>query len=275
MPFNSPLIIDDAFVTQYQDNIDMTDIIKTFRYLKGGKLPQKDLISDFGALVRANSTAKKVLFRKPVDSDSPKQEYWIHKFIDESERHIFNYQGIKFKSFDFNDMRKIVSFSKDKQFYKSISDFLHNKGINLIISESLPGTKIDGAARLTSHNTLAIGLTLRYDRLDNFFFTLLHELAHAVLHTKKLVDGIISEENSDEIIETEANRLAKDSIINPVEYRVCIPKRTLNMHDLISNAETLSIHPALLAGIIRKDLSRYDVFSSVINNSPIKGKIND
>ena len=35
---------------------------------------------------------------------------------------------------------------------------------------------------MTDTGCPVIGLTLRYDRLDNFWFVLLHELGHVFLH---------------------------------------------------------------------------------------------
>ena len=46
----------------------------------------------------------------------------------------------------------------------------------------LPRTHLDGAALKSHEGRPVIGLTLRYDRIDNFWFTLLHELAHVGLH---------------------------------------------------------------------------------------------
>src|SRR6202043_875128 len=61
-------------------------------------------------------------------------------------------------------------------------DFLFQHGIPLIIEPHLPHTYIDGAAILVIKDRPIIGMTLRHDRLDNFWFTLLHELAHVALH---------------------------------------------------------------------------------------------
>src|SRR6202030_2569041 len=61
-------------------------------------------------------------------------------------------------------------------------EFLEKHGIHLIILEHLPKTHLDGAALQLADGTPVIGLTLRYDRIDNFWFCLLHELAHIGRH---------------------------------------------------------------------------------------------
>jgi HTH-type transcriptional regulator/antitoxin HigA len=61
-------------------------------------------------------------------------------------------------------------------------EFLEKHGIAIIIEPSLKGTRIDGAALKDIDGQPIIGLSLRYDRLDNFWFTLLHEVAHIWKH---------------------------------------------------------------------------------------------
>ena len=80
---------------------------------------------------------------------------------------------------------------------------------------SLPGTFLDGAAMVTSANAPVVGLTLRYDRADNFWFTLLHELSHICLHYEVLIGGDTAfvddmEIVSDNVREQEADTLAQD-----------------------------------------------------------------
>jgi HTH-type transcriptional regulator/antitoxin HigA len=60
-------------------------------------------------------------------------------------------------------------------------DFLLNHGIVLVIEPQITGLKLDGAAFLVG-NTPVVGMTLRRDAIDNFWFTILHELAHVLLH---------------------------------------------------------------------------------------------
>lgn len=58
---------------------------------------------------------------------------------------------------------------------------LHNLGVHFVIVPHLPKTYLDGAA-LHVEGRPTVALTLRYDRIDSFWFTLLHELAHIVLN---------------------------------------------------------------------------------------------
>ena len=59
---------------------------------------------------------------------------------------------------------------------------LEKHGIVVIIEPHLKGTQLDGAALRDAGGEPIIGITLRHDRLDNFWYTLLHEVAHLWRH---------------------------------------------------------------------------------------------
>ncbi len=76
----------------------------------------------------------------------------------------------------------------------------------------LSKTYLDGAAFYLNSNPV-IALTLRYDRIDSFWFTLMHELAHIVLgHQGAYLDNLDALEENDE--ERAANEKAADWLIN-------------------------------------------------------------
>ena len=85
-----------------------------------------------------------------------------------------------------------------------------------MIEPHLAGTQLDGAAFLDQDGVPVIGLTLRFDRVDHFWFTLLHELAHVAKHLSNPGDAFLDRlEDSDatEALEIEANRIARDALI--------------------------------------------------------------
>jgi len=145
----------------------------------------------------------------------------------------------------------------------------------LVIERHLPRTKLDGAATLDGDGTPIIGMTIRYDRIDNFWFTLLHELAHIKLHLgdnseETFIDDLDynSLNNQKEI---EADHLASDSLI-PREYwetddafifRTPQAVRTL--------AEKLGINPAIVAGSVRRQSGNYNILSQMIGRGHVRG----
>ena len=103
-------------------------------------------------------------------------------------------------------------------------EFLAQHGVGLEYVKHLPRTHLDGAALRLADGTPVIGLTLRYDRIDNFWFTLLHELAHVGLHLDDCSDenGFVDdlslrgvESGGGDAKEQEADQLAQDALIPP------------------------------------------------------------
>lgn len=68
---------------------------------------------------------------------------------------------------------------------RQIPRILSNAGIRLVIVEQLPGTRIDGAAFWLDDDPV-IAMSVRYDRIDNFWFTLLHEMGHIAQRTDSM-----------------------------------------------------------------------------------------
>jgi HTH-type transcriptional regulator/antitoxin HigA len=259
--------IDDFFVVNDVSQVDLNKAIEKYKYFKNSSIPANLLRKYFGALLQDNEN--KMMFKKKEIVNSPLQEFWALRFLDIAENNYDNLFINKYSSLAENDLKEIVriSFSKDRII--EVKKYLMARGIYLYFIDCLPGAKIDGAVYLTSYSTIAVGLTARFERLDHVWFALLHELSHIILHYQFLADGIISIENSQEEEELESNRLTKESIISPEKYRVCLPKRTLESSDIIEYAKINNVHPALLAGIIRKDLNRYNIFSDIIENYKI------
>ena len=258
--------IDDFFVINNVDQGDLNEAIKKYKYFKNSTIPENYLKKHFNVLTQ---NSKNILFKKKEIKNNPLQEFWTLRFIDIAEN-INNKQINKYSSIDKNDLKKIAEICLDDKKILNVKNFLLQKGIYLYFIDFLPGTKIDGAVFYTSKSSIAVGLTARYERLDHIWFCLLHELSHIILHFQYLEEGIISIENSQDIKEIEANRLAKDSIISPEKYRVCIPKRTLIADDVYKYAKANNIHPVLLAGIIRRDLNDYSIFNNIIKKYEVK-----
>jgi len=214
--------------------------------------------------VLLQDTDNKMMFRKKEINDSPLQEIWALRFVDMAENNYDNLIINKHLSLNINDLKEIINCCFKENILLEIKNYLMSKGIYLYFIEPLQGSKIDGAVYKTSFSTIAIGLSLRFDRLDYILFTLLHELSHLILHFDYLIDCFISLEGSQDIIEIEANRLAKDTIISPEMYRVCKPKRTKLSTDLLKYSDIYKIPPVLLAGIIRRDLNNYRIFDDII-----------
>jgi HTH-type transcriptional regulator / antitoxin HigA len=106
---------------------------------------------------------------------------------------------------------RLLEFAKQPEDVAQIPPFLQAAGIHFVLTPHLPHTYLDGALlRLESHPLIA--LTLRHDRIDNFWFTLFHELAHLALrHEGLYLDNI--EQPGEGAEERAANTQAREWLI--------------------------------------------------------------
>jgi HTH-type transcriptional regulator / antitoxin HigA len=153
-------------------------------------------------------------------------------------------------------------------------EFLSKSGIHLICEKHLPNTHLDGAALKLPNGSPVVALTLRYDRLDNFWFTLFHELAHVALHLDKddvdaFFDDLTECERKDKY-ESEADKLASETLIPENEWKsVRLSTKSLPK-TVIAFAEKLRISPAIPAGRIRFEKKDYSVFKQLVGIGKVR-----
>lgn len=149
---------------------------------------------------------------------------------------------------------------------------LTESGIRFVLVESLPGAKIDGACFWLDECSPVIGMSLRYDRIDNFWFVLRHELEHVLLGHGRSAMMLDVELEGDRagtgpgVTEEErlANEAASDFCVNTKALKRFIARKDpmFTEKDIIGFARTLEIHPGLVAGQIQRWTGRYDRFRS-------------
>jgi HTH-type transcriptional regulator/antitoxin HigA len=147
-------------------------------------------------------------------------------------------------------------------------EFLAEKGIALVLLPVLPHTKLDGAAMLDADGAPVVGMTLRQDRIDNFWFTLTHELVHAWKHLPErewvITDEGIEDGAEDDAKEAEANRIARDAFIPRAAWKRSEAYLKPSVETILALAHNLQIHPAVIAGRLRKERTGYGNFSGLV-----------
>lgn len=151
---------------------------------------------------------------------------------------------------------------------------LRDKGVIVIMLPPLPGTFLDGAAMLNAEGRPVIGLTLRHDRTDGFWFTLLHEVAHIHLHYDKLrseqstfVDDI--EIRSDDVYEKQADELARVSLIPDAILSQVRWDQSSTGDDITAIACRARVHISIVAGRWQRDHQNYRKFSRLIERDTL------
>ena len=167
--------------------------------------------------------------------------------------------------------RQIAKLSVEVDGPRLAAEFLKSIGVIFVTMDHLPGTFLDGAAICREDGTPIIALTLRHDRLDNFWFTLLHEFAHVCLHLGKVAQVIVDdlEVKSSAGMETEADDFAREALIPETAWSRLhsLEPDTAAIEGVAAEAEG---HPAIVAGRWRFENSDYRRFSKLLGHGQVR-----
>ncbi len=149
---------------------------------------------------------------------------------------------------------------------------LHKLGVSVHVTRAMLGTRVDGCAFWCLANRPLIGLSLRYDRLDNFWFSLLHECAHVALHVtgpNQAFADDFSVRDALEDVEVEANLVAADSAIPRAIWKRSEAARWPTPTNIQRVASEAEVHPSIAAGRIRYEKNDYTLFSKLVGQGEV------
>jgi HTH-type transcriptional regulator/antitoxin HigA len=174
---------------------------------------------------------------------------------------------------DLDFMREVARLSWSENGPVLAREYLANHGIPLIVEPHLPRTYLDGAAILVDSNSPIIGLSLRHDRIDNFWFCLMHELAHIAHHLGGDVSSFFDDldvENQGDQREKEADELAGEALI-PRDLWENSPAKNYRSPEAAEHlAKKAHIHPAIVAGRMRHHFHNYRILNQLVGHGLVR-----
>lgn len=196
---------------------------------------------------------------------------WKAQVTRRAEEIIDQYKPV-YEPAEFSWLSDLVKLSRDDDGPLKARSLLLSHGIALVIEPQVPGMPVDGAAFLVD-DVPVIGLTLLRDAIDNFWFTLLHEVGHVILHYRTgLTSGFFDDvqERSLDEFEDEANIFAQNLLI-PDEIWLRSPVRISKAEQPIEKfAHNIKINPAIIFGRIRKERNDYKIFSNKVGGGTVR-----
>lgn len=150
---------------------------------------------------------------------------------------------------------------------RKVPKLLGECGIRFLIVEALKSSKIDGVCCWLDLNTPVIAMTLRFDRMDNFWFVLRHELEHVLQgHGQRfpVIDTELESNKTADIEEQMANAAGSEFCAPQVKIDSFIARKAplFPERDFLGLAKILGVHPCLVAGQIRYKTGRYELFNA-------------
>lgn len=162
---------------------------------------------------------------------------------------------------------KIAAIRSHPEHMARVPRILAEAGIRFVLVEGLPGGKIDGVCFWLNDKTPVIGMSLRFDRIDNFVFVLRHELEHVLRRDgldKPIIDVDLGRQPEDELE-------SQEIVANETAREFCVPKKDMDAfiarkapyfseRDLIGFAKVLKVHPGLVAGQLQFRTGKFNHF---------------
>lgn len=172
------------------------------------------------------------------------------------------------------EARKLAALSSQADGPTKVAKTLANWGIVFVALPHLPGTYLDGAAMCRADRTPIIAVTVRHDRLDNFWFTLLHEFCHVAKHLGDGASVILDDLDvkGHDQIEQEADKFAQDALVPPDMWKLA-SSSDITGEELKSIAEMARVHPSIVAGRWQRTFDDYRRFSKLMVRGEIRAQL--
>jgi HTH-type transcriptional regulator / antitoxin HigA len=150
------------------------------------------------------------------------------------------------------ELRTVAAYPQETH---KVSGVLEAHGIRFVVVEPLPSCKVDGVAMWLDGSSPAIGMSLRYDRVDSFWFTLCHELSHIKHKDEAPLDSDLTDYASTvmmvkDSMERRADEEATDMLLPNQELESFVLRigPLYSKESIIRFAHRMKIHPGIIVG---------------------------
>ena len=172
------------------------------------------------------------------------------------------------KCLDEKWLRTLMTFSRYDDGHILAKGYLKEAGIFFIIEPHFKKTFLDGAALMYEGKPI-VALTMRHDRIDNFWFVLAHELAHLMKHIDEEKSCFFIDDNLDECeqldeIEKEADLMANEALIPSKLLEKSNILKASSYLEIEKFAKIAQVNPAIIVGRIRHHRNNFALFPKLV-----------
>ncbi len=171
-------------------------------------------------------------------------------------KHLAEAQKLRgvFKQNEFaRDLPSLFSLTRQCRDVSRVPEWFLERGVHFVLVPHLPQSFLDGAFFMIETGPVIL-LTLRYDRIDSFWFTLSHEIGHLVSgHGGVYLDNI--DEQKNDAAEKQADDFATERILNPAAYRAFVSrtKPFFSRESIARFATEQDRHPGIVLGRLQHE----------------------
>ncbi len=195
----------------------------------------------------------------PIDIFSWKYYCYYMSKKDKSALVSFNKNDVGSLTKDLNNI-----FKENSETVKKTGEILNKYGVHFMVVKKVGQVPVDGMSFWIGDNPTIV-VTERISSIDNFAFTILHEVGHVYTHLSKNGKALINlfDEKKDSE-ETEADNFALNAIIPSVDWKRFL-SRTRNVvpHKIApyikEEADRYGINPQILFGRYKHDIGIYKI----------------
>jgi HTH-type transcriptional regulator/antitoxin HigA len=209
------------------------------------------------------------------ESVTPTQLAWLYRVRQiASEMIVAKFSEKALKS----AIKKLKLLTTAPEEARKVPRILSECGVRFVIVETLPRAKIDGVCFWLDDKSPVVALSMRHDRIDNFWFVLRHELEHVLNGDGRDSEAYILD------VELEGERAGygpdienEERLANSAAQEFCVASSKMDAfiarkdpffseRDLIGFSRILGVHPGIVAGQLQRRTGRYDRFRQHLAN---------
>ena len=189
----------------------------------------------------------------PYHTDTPAQTIWLYRARQVAEAMTANRYSPNHCSAVVEELRNLTS---DPEETRHAPRLLADAGIRLLVVEPLRGSRIDGACFWLSDDEPVVAISMRYDRIDYFWHTLMHELEHVknqdgLANSNASIDTNRGERTSDQPeYEKQIDSSAAQSLVAQEELEDFVNRAgpLYSYRSITGFASRMGVHPGIVVG---------------------------
>ena len=196
------------------------------------------------------------------DAIPPAQLAWLYrvrKIASEMQTPVYSKQKLQ------DALAELSALRAQPDGVRHVPRALQNAGVRFVVVEGLPNSKIDGVCFWLDAHSPVVGMSMRFDRVDNFWFVLRHECAH-VLHghgrEAAILDVDLDGNDASSVSE-------EDRVANAEASDFCVPAKKMDSfylrkkpyfaeREVLAFAKRIETHPGMVVGQLQRRMGRYD-----------------